>query len=665
MEQTFESMQLNRTLIEALKLAEITVPTEIQQKVIPQAKQNIDLIFQSETGTGKTLAYLLPLFEKIDTEKKEMQAIVLVPTHELAIQVIRVIELLSLNSDIKATSTPIIGDVNITRQVDKLRTKPHIIVGTAGRILELIQKKKISAHTMKTIIIDEADRLLDDNNIEAIKAVIKTTLKERQIVMCSASMSARTIERAKLLMKEPQIIKSKTAIEVPETIDHLYFVAEQRDKIDVLRKLVRIINPPKAIAFFGNADDIAEATEKLQFHKLRADGLHGSNIKSDRKKTMDDFKSGKLQLLIASDVAARGLDIEGVTHIFNVHIPERAMDYLHRAGRTGRNGNEGMAISIVTEREIQTIKQFEKELRITVVPKSMYNGLIVEYKKEKKQKLDTTSEYGQRYSKKEEGQGTDDKTSNNKDIKKTDYKKADREGYKDNRGARGERPPYKRGRDEQGEKKFERSDKSEKKFDKYDKNVKRFDKSDKPERKYKPHDKDKSDFKNNKDDRSEKQFDRDGKKPFGGTKFKVGGKGDKPAQKFSRDGKPDGRFKRDGDKPAQKFNRDSKPDGRFKRDGDKPASKFSRDGKPDGKFKRDGDKPAQKFSRDGKPDSRYKKDGSKAGGKFGSDKKGFGKDNRSDSENEFKPGKIKFVGKPPKNLKPWDRKPQSGPKRGK
>lgn len=384
MEQTFDTMELNKSLVEALKKANITVPTEIQEKVIPEAQQNRDLIIQSETGTGKTLAYLLPLFEKLDTTKKEMQAIILVPTHELAIQVERQIEMLSQNSELKATSTPIIGDVNIMRQIDKLKLKPHIIVGTAGRILELIQKKKISAHTIKTIIIDEADRLLDDKNIEGTKAVIKTTLKERQIVMCSASISPRTIERAKPLMKDPQIIKSKAKMEVPDTIEHLYFVAERREKIEVLRKLIRSINPQKAIAFCGSGDDVATAAEKLKFHKINADSIHGANVKMDRKKTMDDFKSGKLQVLIATDIAARGLDIEGVTHIFSLDIPERSMEYLHRAGRTGRNGNAGTSILIAEEKEVQFIKQYERELNIKVTPKSIIEGAIVEYKKEKK-----------------------------------------------------------------------------------------------------------------------------------------------------------------------------------------------------------------------------------------------------------------------------------------
>ncbi|PYG89144.1 superfamily II DNA/RNA helicase [Ruminiclostridium sufflavum DSM 19573] len=438
MEQLFETMELNRSLVDALRKVNITEPTEIQSKVIPEAQRNKDLIIQSETGTGKTLAYLLPLFEKIDTQKKEMQAIILVPTHELAIQVERQIELLSQNSELKATSTPVIGDVNIQRQVEKLKQKPNIIVGTAGRILELIQKKKISAHTIKTIIIDEADKLLDDSYIEGTKAVVKTTLKERQILICSASISARTIERARLFMKEPLLIRSTPKMQIPDAIEHIYLVAEQRDKIEELRKLIRAINPQKAIAFCGSGYDIEVVTGKLKYHKINADSLHGSNVKLDRKRTMDNFKSGKLQILIATDIAARGLDIEGITHIINLDIPERTMEYLHRAGRTGRNGKTGMTISIVTEKEIEFIKQYERELNIKIIPKLIQNGVIMEYKKSNAKNKKASSglnsrtygESGSGYKKnsrsktdgryKKNGYGSSDSRNNSEGIHKSD-----------------------------------------------------------------------------------------------------------------------------------------------------------------------------------------------------------------------------------------------------
>ena len=373
----FDSLGLRATLVDALKNESITIPTDVQLKAIPKALKNKDLIVQSETGTGKTLAFLLPLFEKLDFGKKEMQAIVLVPTHELAIQILRQIERLAGNSDLKANSAPIIGNVNIDRQIEKLKEKPHIIVGSPGRILELIKKKKISSHTVKTIIIDEADRLMDDNNIEAVKAVIKSTLKERQLMMFSASITNDTIAKASGLMKEPEIIRSSQSTTIPALIEHYYFVAEERDKIEVLRKLTRIMDPEKAIAFVSQGKEIEIMAEKLKYHGIKAEGIHGANIKSDRKKTMEDFRSGKLQLLVSSDLAARGLHIEGVTHIFNLNIPENAKDYLHRAGRTGRIGNSGIVASIVTDREVPLIKMYEKELKIEIAARAMYKGEII------------------------------------------------------------------------------------------------------------------------------------------------------------------------------------------------------------------------------------------------------------------------------------------------
>lgn len=384
MVESFENIGLNPALVTALKKENITIPTDIQQRVIPEAISNKDIIAQSETGSGKTLAYLLPMYEKLKAELKEMQAIVLCPTHELAVQIMRQIERLSQNSDIKLKGATIIGNVNIDRQIEKLKEKPHIIVGTPGRILELIKKRKISAHTIKTIIIDEADRLMDDNNIENVKAVIKSTLKERQIIACSATIPKPVETGIISQMKEPQVIRVEERLSIPDTISHVYFLAEKRDKIDVLRKLVRILEPQKAIVFVNNqGNEIAIFTDKLKFHGLKVEGIHGSSRKLERKKAMEDFKSGKIQLLIASDIAARGLHIDGITHIFNIDIPEDVKAYVHRSGRSGRNGNLGMTVSIATERELQFIKKYEKELSIQIEPKSMYKGSIVEVKKPK------------------------------------------------------------------------------------------------------------------------------------------------------------------------------------------------------------------------------------------------------------------------------------------
>jgi superfamily II DNA/RNA helicase len=378
MKELFKENNIDASLLKALEAEKITTPTEVQKKVIPEMLGNKDLIVQSETGTGKTLAYLIPLFCKINAAVREMQAIILVPTHELAIQVLRVIELLSRNSDIKISAAPIIGNVNIDRQIEKLKEKPHIIVGSSGRILELIKKKKISAHTVKTIVLDEADRLLSDSDIENVKAVIKSTMRDRQLLMFSASISKEAEARGREIMKEPEIIRGEAATSVPDTIEHVYFETEQREKFEVLRKVAGIMKPQKAIVFTSGIEEAEIVTEKLKYHGFKVESIHGTNRKEERKKALEGFRTGKVQLLVSSDIASRGLDIEGVTHIFSLNAPEQPKDYLHRAGRTGRNGNTGISISIVNEREIQLIKKYEKAFHITIVAKDMYKGQIID-----------------------------------------------------------------------------------------------------------------------------------------------------------------------------------------------------------------------------------------------------------------------------------------------
>jgi superfamily II DNA/RNA helicase len=378
MKELFKEHNIDASLLKALEMEKITTPTEVQKKVIPEMLKNKDLIVQSETGTGKTLAYLIPLFCKINAAVREMQAIILVPTHELAIQVLRVIELLSQNSDVKISAAPIIGNVNIDRQIEKLKEKPHIIVGSSGRILELIKKKKIAAHTVKTIILDEADRLLSDSDIENVKAVIKSTMRDRQLLMFSASISKEAEARGREIMKEPEVIRGEAAASVPDTIEHVYFETEQREKFEVLRKVVGIIKPQKAIVFTNGIEEAEIITEKLKYHGFKVESIHGTNRKEERKKALEGFRTGKVQLLVSSDIASRGLDIEGITHIFSLNAPEQPKDYLHRAGRTGRNGNTGISISIVNEREVPLIRKYEKAFHITIAAKDMYKGQIID-----------------------------------------------------------------------------------------------------------------------------------------------------------------------------------------------------------------------------------------------------------------------------------------------
>jgi ATP-dependent RNA helicase DeaD len=379
--ESFTSLNLNPKLIEGLKKQNISNPTEIQTNVIPLAVQGKDIVGQSHTGSGKTLAYLLPLFEMIDNSKREMQAIILTPTIELALQVEQQIKLLASNSQVPITSTNIIGQVNIKRQIEKLKEKPHIIVGSTGRILELIKLRKINTQTVKTIVIDEADRLLDKDNYASVKDVINTTMKSRQLMLFTASLNQATIDLAKQIMNNPEIIQVSGKQKVSTTIEHQYFVVDdQRDKIDLLRKLMASIKPEKALIFQNKSDLIEILTNKLQYHHLNAFALYGNASKDDRRTALQGFRSGKIQILVASDIAARGLDIEDLTHIFNFDLPHDAKDYLHRVGRTGRKGNTGTAITIVTKNEVRVIKKFERELKITIQEKEIFKGTIQDVK---------------------------------------------------------------------------------------------------------------------------------------------------------------------------------------------------------------------------------------------------------------------------------------------
>jgi superfamily II DNA/RNA helicase len=380
---SFDKLELNSNLIKGLKKEGITKPTDIQIKAIPLALENKDIIGQSETGSGKTLAYLLPIFQKVDSTKREMQAIILAPTHELVMQIDKQIKLLSKNSEVPVTSAAIIGEVNIKRQIEKLKEKPHIIVGSSGRILELIKMKKIKAHTVKTIVIDEGDKLLDENNVDGIKAVIKTTLKDRQLMVFSATINAETENTAKDLMKEPEVIRIEEKNIVNPDIDHMYITAEQRDKIRILRKLTAALKPKKAIVFLNKNEEIQLTTAKLQYHHIKAYGIYGNASKEERKKALEGLRNGKIQLLIASDIAARGLHVKDVTHIFNLDLPQDSKEYLHRVGRTGRTQKKGTAISIVTNKEKAIIRRYEKDFNIKIEAKEIYKGTMVDQGKGK------------------------------------------------------------------------------------------------------------------------------------------------------------------------------------------------------------------------------------------------------------------------------------------
>lgn len=379
MENGFEKLGLSSVLTKALAKQGIETPTEIQKHMIPYILSGKDVIGRSETGSGKTLAYLLPIFQHLDLGVKGAQAIILTPTHELAAQVFHQAELLEENSGLDIGCMLIIGSAGPQRQLERLKEKPRILIGSTGRILDFIKRKKVPAHLVKTIVLDEGDRLLEDGNFEDVASVVKSTLKERQIVLLSASVDEETRERSKKLMKEDGLfIEAKTGSLVPQGISHYYILATQRDKFLQLRKILAGEKPQRAIVFLNNPENIEVTVDKLCFHGIKAAGIYGKAAKLDRKNALEDFRNGRANVLVASDIGARGLDIEGVTHIINMDVPEEPSHYLHRAGRCGRKGTEGTTITLVTPYERRWVHKYEKVWGLRFVQKEMAFGKLVD-----------------------------------------------------------------------------------------------------------------------------------------------------------------------------------------------------------------------------------------------------------------------------------------------
>ncbi len=380
----FVPLGLSPALLSALEKQDISQPTEIQHRLLPELLAGKDVIGRSETGSGKTLAYLLPIFERLDLSVRGTQAIILTPTHELAAQVFRQAELLQENSGIDAGCALLIGAAGIARQVERLKSKPRIVIGSTGRILDLIRRRKIQAHLVKTIILDEGDRLLEDGNIADVREVIRATLKERQIAILSASISAETKARASGLMKPDfAVVEAESAV-VPKGLSHYYILSSPREKFVNLRKILAGEKPEKAIVFLNNPENIEVTVDKLCYHGIKAAGIYGTAGKLERKTALADFREGRVSVLVASDIGSRGLDIEGVTHIINLDVPEEPTHYLHRAGRCGRKGLPGTAITIVTPYERRWVHKYEKAWGLQFVQKEMSYGQLVNSSKTKK-----------------------------------------------------------------------------------------------------------------------------------------------------------------------------------------------------------------------------------------------------------------------------------------
>ncbi|WP_100330310.1 DEAD/DEAH box helicase [Bacillus xiapuensis] len=376
----FTALQTMKPFLqEAWEKAGFQQPTPIQEKAVPAILSGYDVIAESPTGTGKTLAYLLPVLEKIEPAKKAVQTVILASSRELVMQISD--EIRKWGGGI--SSAAFIGGANIKRQVEKLKKQPQVVAGTPGRIQELIQMKKLKMHEVKMIVLDEGDQLLVPEHLKSLEHIIKSTLKERQLVLFSATMPAKAETAAKEWMKDAQVIKVKQS-EMPDPkVEHLYFTCDRREKNVMVERIMRGFEPERVLSFVNDIGDVNAFSAKLDYKGFRNGILHSEVNKQERASALKQFREGKLSLLFATDIAARGLDIKGLTHVLNFDLPKTSAQYIHRAGRTGRSGEEGTVISLVTEREERELKRIAKELGITLKKKRFYKGQPVDERKGK------------------------------------------------------------------------------------------------------------------------------------------------------------------------------------------------------------------------------------------------------------------------------------------
>lgn len=371
----FTALGIKTPYVEALKEMKITEPTPVQRACIPEILGGKDVIAVAMTGSGKTFAYLLPLLEHLDFNSKAVQIVVLTPTHELSLQVAEQVKRLGHLTDLPIRCLPLIGGVKIQRQLDHLKEKPQVIVGSAGRMLELYRLKKLKLHDVKTIVLDEGDKLMEDAHRDDVAALIKTTLKSRQLVAVTASLSERGRGHLEALMASPSCLMVD-GDQLNPMVFHAYWVGDSRKRVEHLRKILSSVKPKRCIVFVNKNELIQEVAEKLSYHHYPVAALFGNQGKEGRAKAMQDFHAGRVTILVASEMAARGLDIQGVTHIVNLDMPQTAQDYLHRIGRAGRHGEGGMAISIVSERELEALQKYLEKYKVKAVPIEVRFGAV-------------------------------------------------------------------------------------------------------------------------------------------------------------------------------------------------------------------------------------------------------------------------------------------------
>lgn len=357
----FSDFELEPKVSRAIMEMGFEEATPIQAQAIPHALEGRDLIGQAQTGTGKTAAFGIPLIQKIDPREENIVSLILAPTRELAIQVSE--EISKLSKFKRLRSLPIYGGQDIGRQIRALKKKPQIIIGTPGRLLDHINRKTIKLDQVQTVILDEADEMLDMGFMEDIQTILSLVPDHRQTMLFSATMPPNIKRLAERFLQDPVHVSVVPKQISAPSVQQNYIELHERQKFDVLCRLLDKESPDLAIVFGRTKRRVDELSEALQKRGYTADGLHGDLSQNQRDAVMRKFRDGSIDVLVATDVAARGLDVSGVTHVFNFDLPQDPESYVHRVGRTGRAGKEGVAWTFVTHRELDHLHAIERTTR--------------------------------------------------------------------------------------------------------------------------------------------------------------------------------------------------------------------------------------------------------------------------------------------------------------
>ncbi|MBM3309065.1 MAG: DEAD/DEAH box helicase [Candidatus Altiarchaeales archaeon] len=362
----FSDFNLSHNVLKDLEYHGLDKPMPIQGQAIPLLLSGRDLIAEAKTGTGKTLAFAIPIVEKIDSDKRSVQALILAPTRELAEQVSGEIKKIGYNKKVGVAA--FYGGKSISPQARMLRNGVQVVVGTPGRILDLLDRKILRLDSVRTLVLDEADRMLDMGFIDDIRRIIRHVPAERQTMLFSATIPERIRQLAHSVMRNPEVISIQSEQMTVEEIEQCYYEIQQSQKLDAFVYVLEQEAPESAIVFC-NTKRWADTLSKLMKRRgLHAEALHGDLSQNQRDRVMEKFKKKRFRYLVATDVAARGLDIDDVSHVFNYDLPKDQENYIHRIGRTARAGKSGKAISFITPQEIRDLWGIEHTCRTKINP---------------------------------------------------------------------------------------------------------------------------------------------------------------------------------------------------------------------------------------------------------------------------------------------------------